>query len=177
MPRSRTIKERASLLTVLLLIAIAITVIALLLPSHKQRPSGTLAFALLDGRTITLQALRGRPVLVDFWATSCRPCVEETPALIRLYQELKPKGVEFIAVAMPYDPPFNVQTFAQQHLLPYPIAIDVAGNATRAFDGVDVVPTAFILDAHGVVVYRHSGKLDIARVRRIISTLLNDART
>ncbi len=125
-------------------------------------------FQLFDGRKITLAELRGKPVLVAFWATNCKPCIEELPDLIKLYKELHPKGFELIAVAMPYDPPLNVQTFVQKQNVPYPVALDVEGKVVRAFDGVPYVPMAFILDANGKIAYQQPGKLDIAKTRRII---------
>lgn len=135
-------------------------------PVPKDMPQAE--FLLLDGRNIALAELRGKPVLVAFWATSCKPCVEELPDLIKLYNELHPRGLELIAVAMPYDPPLNVQTFVRGKKVPYPVALDVEGKVVRAFDGVPYVPMAFLLSREGKIVYQQAGKLDIGRARRII---------
>jgi peroxiredoxin len=164
--------RRASPLVVLSLIIIFALLAVLLLPLQKSRPPADLTFTLLDGRTLSLAELRGRPVLIAFWATSCAPCVEELPDLMRLYRELQPRGFELVAVAMPYDPPLQVQAFAQQHSVPYPIALDVMGKAAQAFGGVDFIPTAFLLNPAGDVVLRHTGKLDIAQTRPAIESLL-----
>ena len=61
-------------------------------------------FLLIDGSTTTLNAMRGRVVLVNFWATSCTSCVAEMPELIETHQRYKDKGYETVAVAMSYDP-------------------------------------------------------------------------
>lgn len=127
-------------------------------------------FHLLDGRTLTLNDLRGRPVLVAFWATSCKPCVEELPDLIALYKAWQPKGFELIAVAMPYDPPLTVQTFVREKRVPYPVALDVEGKVVRTFDGVPYIPMAFLMAPDGTIAFRQTGKLDIAKARRIIET-------
>ncbi|MCR4346309.1 MAG: TlpA family protein disulfide reductase [Sulfuricaulis sp.] len=129
-------------------------------------------FVLLDGKKLTLQSLRGRPVLVSFWATTCPPCVEELPDLIQLYKDWHPQGLEMIAVAMPYDPPIRVQEFVQRHNVPYPVALDVQGVVTSAFGGVPFVPTAFIIDPNGKTELNYTGRLDIAKARRIISRYL-----
>lgn len=129
-------------------------------------------FVLLDGNKLTLQSLRGRPVLVSFWATTCPPCVEELPDLIQLYKDLRPQGLEIIAVAMPYDPPIRVQEFVQRHHVPYPVALDVQGVVTSAFGGVPYVPTAFIIAPNGKTELIYTGRLDIAKARRIISRYL-----
>lgn len=164
--------RRASPLVVLSLIIALAAVLAWLLPGQKPNPPATLNFTLLDGNKVSLADLRGRPVLVAFWATSCAPCVEELPDLIQLYRELRPRGFEMLAVAMPYDPPLQVQNFIRQHAVPYPIAVDVRSEIAQAFGGIDFVPTAFVLDPAGDVVYRQVGRLDIERARRVLEPFL-----
>lgn len=162
------VRRRASLLVVFGLIALLGALAALLLPGRRDT-APDVTFTLLDGRTQALSALRGRPVLVSFWATSCAPCIEELPDLVRLYRELKPKGFELIAVAMPYDPPLHVQDFVRRHDVPYPVALDVSGAAARAFEKVEFIPIAFLIDPGGEIVLRHIGKLDIERVRKRVA--------
>src|SRR3989344_915123 len=137
----------------------------------KDRPQAE--FVLLDGGKTSLAELRGKPVLVAFWATSCRPGVEELPDLIKLYGALPPRGFELIAVAMPYDPPLTVQTFVREKKVPYPVAVDVEGKVVRAFDGVPYVPMAFLIAPDGKIVYQQVGRLDIAKTRRIIEAGLS----
>ncbi|MCK5498487.1 MAG: TlpA family protein disulfide reductase, partial [Gammaproteobacteria bacterium] len=79
--------------------------------------------AITDGTVIELQQLRGKPVLVTFWATSCIGCVREMPHLIALYDELSNDGLEIIGIAMPYDPPNQVVKMISEREIPYPIAI------------------------------------------------------
>lgn len=152
---------------VFVLAAIAGLVITLW-PAPALHGVADVEFQLLDGRKITLASLHGKPVLVAFWATNCKPCIEELPDLVKLYKDLQPRGFELIAVAMPYDPPLNVQIFVQKQNVPYPVALDVEGKVVRAFDGVPYVPMAFILDSNGKIAYQQAGKLDIAKARRII---------
>ncbi len=142
--------------------------VIMLWPEPARRGVAETEFQLLDGRKITLASLRGRPVLVAFWATSCKPCVEELPDLIRLYKELHPKGFELIAVAMPYDRPLDVQNFVRERNVPYPVALDVEGSTVRAFDGVPYVPMAFAISPEGKITYQQAGRLDIPKARRII---------
>ena len=163
--------KRRLALPLILVAAIVIAVsVALLLPSSAPPPETE--FTLLDGRQITLRSLRGRPVLVSFWATSCRPCIEELPDLIRLYNTWHPLGFELIAVAMPYDPPALVQEFTQRRGLPYPVALDVQGKLTSAFGGVPYVPAAFLIAPNGNIVLNSTGRLDIDKARRIIAKYL-----
>ena len=157
---------------VIFIIAALTGLVVMLWPAPGPQLVADTEFHLLDGRKLALKELRGRPVLVAFWATNCKPCIEELPDLIKLYNELHPKGFELIAVAMPYDPPLNVQTFVKKQHVPYPVALDVEGKIVRAFDGVPYVPMAFILDTNGKIAYQQAGKLDIAKARRIIEANL-----
>lgn len=160
------------MLTLLLLVALAGGAITALLPSNAPRQAPDITFSLLDASSLALSQLRGRPVLVSFWATTCPTCVEEMPDLVALHQALRPRGFELIAVAMPYDPPSQVQDFAQRHQLPFPIALDVQGQATAAFGNVRYTPTAFLIDPAGTIVYQYTGRLDVDRVRRMVNKQL-----
>jgi peroxiredoxin len=164
------VKRRLALPAILAVAAVIAVSVALLLPSSAPPPATE--FTLLDGRKITLRSLRGRPVLVSFWATTCQPCVEELPDLVRLYNDWHALGFELIAVAMPYDPPALVQEFTQRRGLPYPVALDVQGKLTSAFGGVPYVPAAFLIAPNGNIVLNSTGRLDTDKARRIIAKYL-----
>jgi len=167
-------KRRTPPLALLAAIVALAALLIWLLPSSM--PPRETQFVLLDGRTITLASLRGRPVLVSFWATSCAPCVQELPDLIRLYQKWRPRGFELIAVAMPYDPPSLVQQFVQQRGVPYPVALDLDGKVTTAFGGVPYVPAAFLLAPSGRIELQYTGRLDTAKAERVIAKYLGEPR-
>ncbi len=99
-----------------LIVVLAFAAVWLMPAGMRQAPP--LVGQTLDGRTLTLEQLRGKPVLVTFWATTCPSCIEEMPHLISLYQELNPKGLEIIGVAMAYDPPEQVRAMATQRQIP-----------------------------------------------------------
>lgn len=157
-------KSRSLFALWVLTVALAVSAAAFL-PASPVRPAPDIELTLLDGGSAPLASLRGRSVLINFWATTCGVCVAELPQLVQLYQELHPRGLEIIGIAMPYDPPSQVQDFVRRRAIPYPIALDVLGVATRAFDGVRLTPTAFLLDPAGNIVFTQTGTLDTARVR------------
>lgn len=136
----------------------------------KQAPD--IAVTTLDGRTIRLAELRGRPVLVTFWATSCPGCVQEMPHLIELYHELAPKGLEIIGIAMSYDPPNHVMQMAKERQIPYPIALDTTAAASQAFGEVKLTPTSFLIAPDGRVVQQKIGEMDMPMVRQTILNML-----
>lgn len=126
----------------------------------------------LDGRTLTLEQLRGKPVLVTFWATTCPSCIEEIPHLIELYKDLNPKGLEIIGVAMAYDPPEQVRTLAQQRQIPYPIVLDTQAHIAREFDNVRLTPTSVLISPQGRIVHYRIGLLDLPKLRGAIQEML-----
>ena len=136
----------------------------------QQAPNITLQ--LTDGKKLKLDSLRGKPVLITFWATSCPGCIKEMPHLIELYQELHAKGLEIIGIAMPYDRPDYVMEMITQKKVPYLIAYDLKGDAIQAFGNVSLTPTTFLIDDQGKIVKKKMGemKMDVWK-KRIISIL------
>lgn len=161
-------RRRATTLAVLLLIAGFGALALWNLPVHGPEPAPSVRLTLLDGSGATLEQWRGRPVLLTFWSLSCPPCIEEVPDLMRLHQEHQTIGLALVAVAAPYDPPDAVRAFVAQQNITYMVALDTDAGVTRAFDGVPYLPAAFLIDPDGRVVFRHTGRLDIARVQSII---------
>ncbi|MCI0401766.1 MAG: TlpA family protein disulfide reductase [Gammaproteobacteria bacterium] len=132
-----------------------------------------IALKTIDGRTLRLKELRGRPVLLTFWATSCPGCVKEMPHLIDLYNELSGSGFELIGVAMYYDPPNQVLEMARDRQIPYTIALDIDGSAAKGFGNVLLTPTTFLIAPDGTIVQQKIGELDINQVRQRIQSMLN----
>ncbi len=126
----------------------------------------------LDGRTLTLEQLRGKPVLVTFWATTCPSCIEEMPHLMELYRELNPKGLEIIGVAMSYDPPEQVRALATRRQIPYPIVLDAQSRIAREFGNVQLTPTSVLISPDGRIVQYRLGLLDMPKLRETIQDLL-----
>ena len=126
----------------------------------------------IEGVDIKLTDLRGRPVLVTFWATTCSSCIKEIPHLTELYREFSPRGLEMIAIAMAYDPPNHVLAMRDARAIPYPIALDIEGTAARAFGNVRLTPTSFLIRPDGRIVQHNTGELDLADVHGQIRSLL-----
>ena len=126
----------------------------------------------LDGRELDLATLRGRPVLVTFWATSCPGCIKEMPHLIELYEALHERGLEVVGIAMSYDPPNHVMEMVRTRQVPYTIALDLDGAAARAFGEVRLTPSSFLIAPDGRVVYQKIGEMDMRRVRGLIEDML-----
>lgn len=129
-------------------------------------------FATLNGEKLSTVDLRGKVVLVNFWATTCVTCVKEMPALIDTYNKYRDKGFDTVAVAMSYDPPNYVLNFAQSRALPFKVALDVKGDVARGFGDVKLTPTTFVLDKRGQIVKRYLGEPNFAELHALLERKL-----
>lgn len=145
-----------------LIIVASIIVLALAvfgyLSLNNQRPAPMVEFIDLQGKKASMQDLRGKVVLVNFWATSCTTCVKEMPMLVETYQKYQTRGLELYAVAMQYDPPSYVQNFAQTRQLPFPVMLDLQGQIAKSFGDVSLTPTTFVIDKQGKIIKRYVGQ-------------------
>ena len=120
-------------------------------------PAPALRLVDLDGRKVNLAALQGQVVLVDFWATWCGPCVEQAPRLKALQEKHRHSGLRLIGLSLD-DSAAPVEKFRKKLGLNYPVALaDV--STTAAFGGVLGLPTLFVIDRKGQVVFERRGEI------------------
>ena len=129
------------------------------------------------GERISLAGMRGEPLLVTFWATTCATCMEEMPHLIDLYNDLSPRGLKVIGIAISYDPPNRVLAMQESRSIPFTIALDIDAHASSAFGNVDLIPTTFLIDPDGRVVYQKTGRMDMDKLRNEILAMLKPVQT
>jgi peroxiredoxin len=164
---------RKSLFGVILL-GVAIVVIAALFYASDRRQIGPMIdYMNIKGEKITAQQLQGKLHIVNFWATSCSTCVAEMPDMVATYQKFHQRGLEFVAVAMSYDPPNYVLNFTETRQLPFHVALDVDGKIARAFGDVKLTPTSFLIDKHGKILKRYVGQPSFAELNQLIEQELN----
>jgi peroxiredoxin len=142
-------------------------------PANRQA-APSVSITTLQGEPLSLQSLHGRPVLVTFWATTCRGCIEEIPHLTELYRDYAGRGLEVIGIAMAYDPPDRVIALSRARQIPYPLALDIDSRAARAFGDVSQTPASFLIAPDGRVALRQVGALDMHRVRELVAGMLPD---
>ncbi|PKO63282.1 MAG: thioredoxin [Betaproteobacteria bacterium HGW-Betaproteobacteria-17] len=157
------------------LIAVAVLAIAgAIFYALMDRPGApAVTFTTLEGKPIVLDELRGKVVLVNFWATSCPGCIKEMPDMVESYKLYRDRGFEIIAVAMSYDPPNYVLNFVQTRQLPFPVALDVDGAHARAFGNVQLTPTSFIIGKDGRILEQKLGELDFVRLNALLKRELS----
>lgn len=141
-------------------------------PSFKLRD--------LDGREVSLADFHGSVVLLNFWATWCEPCKEETPALDAAYQQLKADGLVIVGVNLLTSERNNqrgvedVRRFVDQYAVTYPILLDEQGAVAQAY-GVAPLPTSIFVDRDGEVRYIRIGPLGTTDVEQVFRQLQREA--
>ncbi len=125
-----------------------------------------------DGSSVTMGQLRGRAVLLDFWATWCGPCRIEAPIVDQIAQRWRDRGVVVVGVNTDTPDQGDPREFAQSHGLTYPIVRDPAGEASRLYD-VQSIPTLVVLSRTGKVVAIRTGITDDAEIERLLRRALD----
>jgi len=131
-------------------------------------PAPEVTYINLKGEKITSASLRGRVVMVNFWATSCTTCVKEMPQMVDTYNKFKAQGLEFVAVAMKGDPPNYVINFTETRKLPFTVALDSGGDIAKAFNDVAATPTTYVINKDGKIIKRYVGIPDFAAMHLLL---------
>jgi peroxiredoxin len=113
------------------------------------KPAPNFQLQNLDGQSIYLNDLRGRPVLLNFWSTRCPPCVSEMPYLQGIYDEWSGKGLILLAVNIG-DDSSTAEEFLQNYNLSLPVLLDTEGALAQMYNIVGI-PTTFFIDKDGVI--------------------------
>lgn len=145
--------------------------VLLLQQTHAPRVS----YTTIKGERLSSDDLKGKVVLVNFWATDCPGCIREMPALVATHHKYHERGFETIAVAMSYDPPNYVVNFAEKNALPFKVVLDIKADIARAFGGVTLTPTSFLLDKQGKVVHKILGEPDFAKLHQLIEKKMKES--
>jgi cytochrome c biogenesis protein CcmG/thiol:disulfide interchange protein DsbE len=171
-------------------LAVVLPMVGLLLATIRRDPNPSLQRSPLVGRPappfllvpvgggppVSLESLRGRPVVLNFWATWCVPCFQEHPVLLRAAREVGGR-VQFLGVIYE-DEEERVKAFLSEEGAAYPSLMDAEGRTAIAY-GVFGVPETYFIDAQGAVADKHVGPLDeeamAQSLRRIAPNLVTEA--
>ena len=126
----------------------------------------------LDGRRMSLKDVRGKIVLLNFWATWCEACVHEMPTFEQLYQDFQGEAFALLAVDL-RESPAKVEAFRNEYRIAFPLLLDRTGEVGDAY-GVLAIPVTLILDREGMTIGKTTGARDwsSATARRVIQELL-----
>lgn len=148
---------------------VIVALIAVLVDQFNKRMLAPAAnFVTIKGKTINMADLKGKVVLVNFWATTCSTCIKEMPGLADTYNAYKDKDFEMVAVAMDYDPPAQVLNYATHKKLPFNVMHDGFGEVAKSFRHKGITPTTYVYDKSGFRIFYKVGELDFADLNKLL---------
>ncbi|RXK53788.1 TlpA family protein disulfide reductase [Oleiharenicola lentus] len=130
-----------------------------------------LTFKDLAGKDVSLAALKGKVVVVDFWATWCGPCRMEIPGYIEMQKKYGKDGVVIVGVSLDQKGPKHVQKFVEQNALNYTVVMG-DNTAVEAFGGFNSIPTTFLIGRDGKILHEKSGAMDHEQYEAILKKAL-----
>jgi len=157
----------------------ALTLVFALQPAVAQSGREAPDFTLenLDGDWVSLQDVVGDgPVLISFWATWCRPCLEELRELQQLYEEYEPRGLTMLAISTDSERSIaKVKPLVRSKGYTFQVLLDTNSDVARLYYAQNI-PYTVIIDSAGSIVYTHMGyrKGDELEVKEVIDRLLGD---
>ena len=160
-------------LSVLLLVALVMPLaIAAAAPKAPpaRRSAAPFDVTTLNGQRVTLEGLRGKVVILDFWATWCPPCRMEIPHFKALYAKYHPK-LEILAISLDEEGERVVAPFVRKQGITYPVAIG-QDRLVSAYGGIRGIPTTFVIDRQGRIVKKYIGYKALEVFEKDIETLL-----
>jgi peroxiredoxin len=125
------------------------------LSQAARKPAPEFSLSDLEGKAVRLSDLRGKVVLLDFWATWCEPCKDEIPQFVGLQDRYRDQGLVVLGVSMD-DSPDPVKKFYAQYKMNYPVVMGTAKTGDD-YGGILGLPIAFVLDRRGAIITRHIG--------------------
>jgi thiol-disulfide isomerase/thioredoxin len=146
-----------------------------LIETRPPGPVPELTFTDIDEQPATLAPYKGKPLILNLWATWCAPCVKEMPSLARLSAALKDQGVAVVAISEDRGGKFVVDPFLKEHQITgLPIYLDKTMSSGKAFKATTILPMTILIDATGNEVGRVFGdrEWDSAESRAEIDKLL-----
>ena len=137
------------------------------------RPAPEVRFTPLSGETFSTSELRGKVVLVNFWATYCARCVQEMPKIVDTHRKFAPRGYETVAVAVRQDNP-AARRAVHRRAAPCPSRSRSTARASwrREFGNVRLTPTSFLIDKQGRVLRRYVGEPNWTEVHQLVDRAL-----
>ena len=142
--------------------------------SEENRAAPPWQVTLPDGQVVTSDALRGKVVLVNFWATWCPYCRKEKPVIEAFWKDYQDKNFEVLSISID-DSPEKIAAWMQDKGYAF-TAAPTNASVVAAFGSVASVPTSFIIDADGHIRHKIAGQVHYARLEKLIVPLLAESR-
>jgi cytochrome c biogenesis protein CcmG/thiol:disulfide interchange protein DsbE len=162
------------LLSVLLLLSVLMTGCASENSSSPDGPAPEFSLATHTGETFTLSNHAGTVVVINFWATWCKPCRDEIPEFMELQEEYGSEGLQFVGVSVDQKGFEAVRPFAERTNINYPLVM-ADSDVIENYGGVSVIPTTFIVGRNGRIRDRIIGRTTKTELLRVVRELLDES--
>ena len=143
-----------------------------LTPVAQRKTLADVSMSDLKGRSWRLSDHRGQVVLLNFWATWCPPCREETPDLVRLSKSYPENKLDIVGVSMDEGRPAAVRQFVAEYKIPY--VVSMAGDSLSLASGLQGIPTTLLVDREGRVAKKYVGATSERAFRADVDALLHE---
>lgn len=144
-----------------------------LLPEGSAAPGFSLPR--VGGGTLSLDELKGKVVVLDFWSIGCPPCLEELPKVASLRRRMEPRGVVVVGINAGGESAADAAAFAKERGLDWPLAVDESGAVSRAYR-VSALPTVYVIGRDGTVAASHAGAWSDSGLRAAVEAALDIMR-
>jgi peroxiredoxin len=121
----------------------------------------------LTGETVKLSSLKGKKVMLNFWATWCPPCKEEMPEIEQFY---KTAGKDMVTLAVNIDPQLDVKGFVDKNKITFPILLDTNDKVNETYQIISI-PTTYFIDSNGVIQNKFVGAMKLADIKDFTNSL------
>jgi len=139
-------------------------------PASRAEAAPDFRVTSLEGQELSLASLKGKIILVNFWATWCPPCRAEIPDFIEAYSELKDRGLVILGFSVDDLPEADLKAFINKAGINYPVAL-VGQEIVAAFKPGQYIPTSIFIDKNGQLRYKHVGRLTKNDLLKIFEAL------
>jgi cytochrome c biogenesis protein CcmG/thiol:disulfide interchange protein DsbE len=151
-------------------------VLALILSSgvsfaQKSKPAPNFKLTAYDGKVVELSKLKGKVVVVNFWATWCGPCRKEIPGFMDFHTQYKDKGVVVVGVSLDQDGWEVVKPYVERAKINYPVVVG-DGSLADAYEIPNAIPATYIVDKKGNIAKSHIGFMTKSELEGIVKPLL-----
>jgi thiol-disulfide isomerase/thioredoxin len=144
-------------------------------PREQRTPAPKLVFSDIPGARRQFSQLKGKIIVVNFWATWCAPCKVEMPEFVKTYTEYRDRGVVFVGAANePRSAKVRVREFMQGMQIPFPVWLEASEEHLKALGVGPGIPATVIVDAQGRVAARISGVTDGGQLRELLDRILGE---
>jgi thiol-disulfide isomerase/thioredoxin len=140
-------------------------------PGQEKAQAPNFVLKNAAGQPVELAKLRGKAVVVNFWATWCGPCRAEIPGMLDVYQKYRGKGLEIVGISVDRDGWQVINPMVKRLNITYPVVLG-NGQVIEAYGGIDAIPTTFFVDRKGRILRRQVGAMSKEDFEKEVKSLL-----